>query len=90
MNFNLSTFKKDSQERDAWKLVVKSLASKQIKDRFVVEMLGGEPTLHPDLYDIIDALHEIEQCKRVELITNLAKPVKYFLDLHPFPQIYNQ
>lgn len=81
MNFNLSTFKKDSQERDAWRLVVKSLSSRQIKDQFVVEVLGGEPTLHPDLYEIIDNLHDITTCRRIELITNLAKPVKYFLGL---------
>ena len=46
---------------------------------FSVEILGGEPTLHPDIIDIVDKLCVIDNCVQVDLITNLAKPLSFYL-----------
>ena len=78
MNFNLNTFKNDPILRHSWKKVVKLLGLKSIKNNFSVELLGGEPTLHPDIYEIITELCKIERCIQIELITNLAKSFSFY------------
>jgi len=76
VDFNKHSF--DENDRNAWKGVIRRLSLKLIKAPFVVEILGGEPTLHPDILIILEELNKIQNCQRVELITNLAKPQKYF------------
>lgn len=78
MNFNMSTFLKSKNLREAWKPVVKLLSLKSIQLPFTVELLGGEPTLHPDIVEIVDKLCKIDNCVQVEFITNLAKPLKFY------------
>ena len=78
MNFNMSTFLKSKNLREAWKPVVKLLSLKSIQLPFTVELLGGEPTLHPDIVEIVDKLCGIDNCVQVEFITNLAKPLKFY------------
>ena len=78
MNFNLNTVKHKTHILQAWKNVVKLLSLKSIKVPFSVEILGGEPTLHPDIIDIVDALCVIDNCVQVDLITNLAKPLSFY------------
>jgi organic radical activating enzyme len=78
MNFNLNTFKNDPTLRYAWKKVVKLLGLNSIKNKFSVELLGGEPTLHPDIFEIVTELCKIKNCIQVEVITNLAKPLSFY------------
>lgn len=78
MNFNLNTFKDNPSLRYSWKKVVKLLGLNSIKNDFSVELLGGEPTLHPDIYEIVEELCKIERCVQIELITNLAKPFSFY------------
>ena len=78
MNFNLHTFKDNPILHDRWKLVLKKLSLKRIDCPFNFEILGGEPTLHPNILEIIDGLCKIENCAAVDLITNLAKPTKFY------------
>jgi organic radical activating enzyme len=75
-----SKFFKQDKYHDAWKGVINRL--KLIKgDMFVVDLLGGEPTLHPDIHDIISSLEEVKCCEHVRLITNLSKNLDYFKNL---------
>ena len=78
MNFNLNTFKTNLALRYSWKKVVKLLGLNSIKNDFSVELLGGEPTLHPDIYEIVEELCKIKRCVQIELITNLAKPFSFY------------
>jgi organic radical activating enzyme len=89
MNFNLNTFKNNPTLRYAWKIVLEKLKMKRIKSSFSVELLGGEPTMHPDIYEILEQLNKIENCIQIELITNLAKPLTFYqkLDEQKFNKI---
>lgn len=49
---------------------------------FDIELYGGEPTLHTNLKYILEELSEIENCKRIEIITNLSRSLSYFKDLN--------
>lgn len=61
----------------SWKSVVKKLSLNR-SPTFNIELVGGEPTLHPELLDIVKQLTDIKKCNRVEIITNLAKPSSYY------------
>ena len=78
VNFNVNTFKQQPHLKTAWKLFIDKLSMKSMRLPFTVELLGGEPTLHPDIYKIIDSLCINTNCQQVELITNLAKPLTFF------------
>ena len=78
MHFNISMFKEHPEWRDAWRHVLKMLSLKTIKSPFAIEILGGEPTLHPDIHDIVKGACAIENNRRVELVTNFAKSLSFF------------
>jgi len=78
MNFNMHTFKHKKNLQNVWKSVIKILKMRRIKSDFSVELLGGEPTLHPDILQILENLNKIPNCTQVELITNLAKPLSFY------------
>jgi organic radical activating enzyme len=61
----------------AYKFVLHRL--KKLDFNFTIEILGGEPTLHPELPYVIDELQKIENCKDISLITNFAKGLDYYL-----------
>lgn len=48
---------------------------------FVVYMLGGEPTLHPHINEIINALDDIPNCVGVEFNTNLSRSLTFLNDI---------
>jgi len=48
---------------------------------FTICLLGGEPTLHPDIFKIIEELTKLKYCKGVNLITNLHKPLEFWKEL---------
>lgn len=80
MNFNLNTFKKKPHLIKVWKNTIKSLKS-MVKTPYTIEIVGGEPTLHPDIEDIISEAVKDKYCIRVDLITNLAKPYNFYKKL---------
>ena len=51
---------------------------KMVTVPFKVEFLGGEPTLHPNMFDVVGELCAMENCKDIEIITNLSRSVAYF------------
>ena len=62
VNFNLKTFLTNKGVSNAWKSVVKMLTLRTITTPYTVELLGGEPTLHPDIADIIRTLSDHNFC----------------------------
>lgn len=71
--FNQNTWEKKSI---VWKIVLAKL--KRVNTPFVLEFLGGEPTLHPHILEITKELNKLENCTKIELVTNLAKKISYF------------
>lgn len=61
----------------AYKSVLAILRLRKMSN-FSVEMVGGEPTLHPRAIDILKLLSEIDKCKYIELHTNLKRSYEYF------------
>lgn len=78
MNFNVKTFLRKPELKTAWVDVIKKLKIKSINMPFAIEILGGEPTLHADIHNIIQELCDIDNCVQIDLITNLAKPVNFY------------
>ena len=76
VNYNLNTFSKKNY--NVWKPFIKMLCSKRLGMPFSIELLGGEPTVHPSIYDIVDTLSESKNCTQIDMITNLAKPLSFY------------
>lgn len=64
----------------SYKLVLNKL--KNFDAPFEIELVGGEPTLHKNLQEIFLKLCEIPNCKKIELFTNLSRPLSYFINLN--------
>jgi hypothetical protein len=54
---------------------------KMLIDPFDIELAGGEPTLHPELINIVDTLTHIEACNKVAITTNLSRSLDFYLKL---------
>jgi len=79
--FNQHTFFKQKNLKEVWKRVLKTLSLNSIGLPFTVELLGGEPTLHPDIIDIVKGLSNIDRCIQIEITTNLSKSIEFFKQL---------
>lgn len=64
----------------SYKLTLTKL--KRFDKEFFVELYGGEPTLHPNLTEILHELKAINNCKMVQITTNLSRPLAYFDQLN--------
>jgi MoaA/NifB/PqqE/SkfB family radical SAM enzyme len=47
-------------------------------DNFKIELQGGEPTMHPEIFSIIESLNSNRRCIFLEVITNLVKPLTFY------------
>lgn len=72
-----SSFFKDESQINSFNTVLKILKLKSLGD-FEVDIIGGEPTLHPHIYEIIETLNKIPNCKETSVLTNLKKPFSFF------------
>lgn len=72
-----SSFFKNQSQLDSYKTVLKILKLKSIGP-FEVDIIGGEPTLHPYIYEIIEEVNSIENCKEISLLTNFKKPFSFY------------
>jgi len=64
----------------AWLPVISKL--RLIKNtKWNMSIVGGEPTLHPELNNILKKLNDIKYCAELCLLTNLSKDVNYFEQL---------
>ena len=59
-----------------YKLVLSRL--KSLNHPFIIELIGGEPTLHPAIEEILTELNAMPNCKEVQLITNLSRPLHFY------------
>lgn len=64
------------------KMVLKKLNN--IQEPVEMTLLGGEPTLHPDFHELIAELHQMEQVKKIDIITNFRPTVEFWRPLIPF------
>ena len=75
--YEMLTKKFIEKYRYIYKDVIKRLSLKSI-GKFKVELVGGEPMLHPDIYDVVSQLKKIKNCICISMNTNLVKDVKYY------------
>jgi len=59
-----------------YKIVLAKLSN--IDTDFEVDLFGGEPTLHPNIDEIIIKLKEIPRCKSIMIVTNLSRSVNFY------------
>jgi len=77
----VSRFFKDDNLIKTWKGVITKLKLANQENDFEVDLVGGEPTLHPDILEVLSELNQIKTCKSIILITNLSKPISFFHDI---------
>jgi len=75
--WEMLTKKFDKSKLDLVPVILNKLKLKKLP-KFHVELLGGEPTTHPMIFEILEELHKNDKCISIELITNLAKPLSFF------------
>jgi len=63
-----------------YKQILKILKLK-ILPQYKIELQGGEPTLHPNFFNIIERLNEYNNNTQTEIITNLHKPLDFYSKL---------
>jgi MoaA/NifB/PqqE/SkfB family radical SAM enzyme len=73
--------KEKNKNKIAYKNVLKRLKMKNMK-KFKIDLLGGEPTLHQNFFNILDDLCLNEKCVNIDLVTNLAKNINFFKNLN--------
>lgn len=50
----------------------------KLKFDWTIDLQGGEPTLHPNVIDIISNLEKMNHCKEIVLATNLTASVDFY------------
>jgi organic radical activating enzyme len=79
--FHEKNFKNVPSEKvNAWINVIKRLSTSRTGP-YDIQILGGEPTIHPEFKQIIDKLTQVENCIEIEVYTNLSRPINYFNDI---------
>jgi len=78
----------DPQLSSIKKLVMLKL--KKIDEPFSMELLGGEPTLHPDYKDIVEEFIGFNNVKLLNIITNLKKDMSFWEDHIKHPKLVIQ
>ncbi|RZF22815.1 radical SAM protein [Halobacteriovorax vibrionivorans] len=69
-------FTSDTNYSTLSKIILKKL--KNIEEDFIINLIGGEPTLHPDFTQVIDELISIENLKEIRIVTNFIKPESFW------------
>ena len=72
-----SSFFSTPSQVNSYVNILKILKLKTI-GKFEVDIIGGEPTLHPHIYEILSKLNGISNCEEISLLTNLKKPLSFF------------
>ena len=49
-----------------------------IPNEINISILGGEPTLHPNFYEIIETLYNMKNITKILIITNFTKPLEFW------------
>lgn len=64
----------------SYKLTLSRL--KRFDQPFELELFGGEPTLHPNIADILAEVKNIQKCVLVHITTNLSRSISFFRRLN--------
>lgn len=67
------------------KLVIARLS--KLESQFIVDIEGGETTLHPHIREIVTLLCDIPNCKVVRLNTNLSRSLRFYQSLPEHPKL---
>ena len=73
------------EEHASYQMVLARLA--HVETSFNVCLTGGEPTLHPNILDILDKLSSIKNSQDIALFTNLSRPVAFYKRIKPSDKI---
>jgi organic radical activating enzyme len=74
-----------SQISKEYKLMISRL--KLIKKPFEICLTGGEPTLHPNIKEILFELNNIKNVKKIWFFTNLSRSINFFKKLGIFEKV---
>lgn len=80
-----SDFKDLSQVSQNYKTMISRLGT--IDKPFEVCLTGGEPTLHPNLNDLLERLTNLNNLKKVWFFTNLSRSVSFISTLKKYPKL---
>lgn len=80
-----SNFKDTSQIAQEYKLTLARLAT--VNEPFEVCLTGGEPTLHPNIEEILEGLSNISNLKRVWFFTNLSRDLAFYNKINNFSKV---
>jgi organic radical activating enzyme len=69
----------------SYEMVLARLA--HVETSFNVCLTGGEPTLHPNILDILDKLVKIKNSQDIALFTNLSRPANFYTKIVPSDKI---
>lgn len=77
--FNANDFFTKNKYHESYKLVLARL--RRMEFDFEVDILGGEPTLHPNMIESIAALNDMPHCKKISLYTNGTERLDYYKEM---------
>ncbi|MDD0854361.1 radical SAM protein [Halobacteriovorax sp. GB3] len=69
-------FESNTDYESLQKIIQKKISN--IDQPFVINLIGGEPTLHPNFSKIVSFLQDLEKCTEIRIVTNLAKPIHFW------------
>jgi organic radical activating enzyme len=78
------TYSKE-ESHSQYKLVLERLS--RIDSMFDMDIYGGEPTLHPNINEILENLVNNPFCRNIEIKTNLSRSVIFYNSLFEHPKI---
>lgn len=77
-DFNKDEFSQGLHQ-NTWRLVLHRLS--KLDFDWIVDIRGGEPTLHPHFHDIIRALESYPHCKKISIASNMGARIQDYLQL---------
>jgi organic radical activating enzyme len=75
----------NTQISNNYKLIISRL--KTISKPFEICLTGGEPTLHPNIEDILSGLNEIENLTKIYFFTNLTRSENFYKNIKSFSKV---
>lgn len=75
-------FRSQTDYSSLYSIVLKKL--KEITEPFKINLVGGEPTLHPNFFEVIHELYEIPQLQSIALVTNLEQDLDFYSNLKKY------
>lgn len=75
-------YESNTNYTDLMKMVLTKL--EKVNEPMELTLLGGEPTLHPQFYELIERLHSLENVKKIDIVTNFHKPAEFWEPLIPY------